>query len=535
MFKKTQVLAWCSLLVTIFMCAIFGGQAIAQTELQTITPPQSDEYLANPAVGWQEAHTAQPLLPESIVYKRPDYGWVKQNPSPGVYDWSAVDADLNKAVAQGKQFAFRIYTMKGESYGGHQIPQWAMDKGISLINGAPDYSNCVYQEEWGIFVNALRQKYDGNPHIAYIDISGYGNFNEWSWTDGQTEWDDSSRAPATLDGQARKRLADMFIGGSGTITCRNADGSTRSVSYSYPGFQKTQLVLPYAGVRQSNEYVFSKRKDVGMRNDCLGRAGNDIMTKLGGVIAQLWPHAPIIFEFCGNPSTTDDLLGNADTLLKQAHGSIARDNFTGNRSVPGLQRILKNVGYRYTLKQITLPKVAQPSQTITVEMIWHNLGYAPNYPKMGQTFSMKIFLVKADGTELQNWDVPVETHKWLPAAKLPGTPPDHKVSATLSLIETLPAAEYDLKVALIEQRTSKPINVALEGRDQHGRYPIGRLTISTTSPLSEPDGTSTLLAPSDQTCPADLNQDQKVNWRDFSWVRSLRLLWQVIRNWGQQC
>ena len=63
----------------------------------------------------------------------------------------------------------------------------------------------------------------GNPAIAFIDISGYGKFNEWDWGT-QTEWDplwDESykknpREPPstmqTLDSQARRRLVDIFVG-----------------------------------------------------------------------------------------------------------------------------------------------------------------------------------------------------------------------------------------------------------------------------------------------------------------------------------
>ena len=64
------------------------------------------------------------------------------------------------------------------------MPEWVLQKGAKILNsGEPDYSNCRYQEEWGKFVAELIARYDGNPDIAFIDISGYGNFSEWSWRD----------------------------------------------------------------------------------------------------------------------------------------------------------------------------------------------------------------------------------------------------------------------------------------------------------------------------------------------------------------
>ncbi len=123
----------------------------------------------------------------------------------------------------------------------------------------------------GSFVNALVERYDGNPNIAFIDISGYGDFNEWSWVD-QTEWDFSweehyNQGTAskytfnTIDGQARRRLADMFIGGEFTDTfAERISNKPRYVNYKYAGFQKSQLVLPYAGMIQATQYVFTQRR-----------------------------------------------------------------------------------------------------------------------------------------------------------------------------------------------------------------------------------------------------------------------------------
>src|SRR5215203_5201570 len=114
--------------------------------------------------------------------------------------------------------------MVGAPFDGHMIPDWVLRKGAKLFaDGEPDYSNCIYQETWARFVEQLSIRYDGNPDVAFIDISGYGNFNEWGWQNQQTEWDElwadhyslGTAVPAdfqTLDGQARKRLADMFIG-----------------------------------------------------------------------------------------------------------------------------------------------------------------------------------------------------------------------------------------------------------------------------------------------------------------------------------
>src|SRR5690606_4762305 len=131
--------------------------------------------------------------------------------------------------------------------------------------------------------------------------SGYGNFNEWGWEDSQTTWEDNYMNPTTLDGQARSRLAEMFIGGSNNSHRCQTGNSTQTTSYNYVGFQETQLVMPFAGIQQSTRYVAESRSDVGIRYDCLGRDAS--LPKIDDVIEATWRTAPIVFEFCADSTT----------------------------------------------------------------------------------------------------------------------------------------------------------------------------------------------------------------------------------------
>jgi hypothetical protein len=458
----------------------------AQVVTKTVTPAQISDYLANPGIGWQETKTpSNPILPETVVYKRSDYSWADQNPGDNNFNWGAVDSDLAVARNQGKQFSFRIYTMKGPGFGGAQIPQWVIDNGATLINGRPDYSNCIYQDEWGKFVNAMVAHYDGNPNVAFIDISGYGDFNEWSWNDDQT-----NITPGSIDGQARQRLIDMFMGGSGTIQCKDRNGQQQSVNYSYPGYRLTQLVMPYAGIQESSRYAQSKSANVGFRHDCLGRirASDDLIQKVGDVIDRTWPIAPVVFEYCGNNSTTPQLLANADELLQRAHGSLTHDNFSGSRDVNGLTNILRNVGYRYLVKSATFPSIANPGSALPIDMTWTNVGYAPNYPKMGQTFTEHTYLIDANGNVVVDDPSNANTASWIPG--------DHLVSQVINLPSNLAAGTYQIKVAIIDRRTGLPINLAFVGRDENGRYPLDTITITsevlaTGTPTPQPTATGT--------------------------------------------
>lgn len=435
----------------------------------TVTFAATTDYLVNPGIGWQETKDfAHPKLPETVSYRRRQYNWALLNPTPGVFDWSPIDKDLQEAVAQGKQFSFRVYSMSGESYGDHQLPQWVVEQGaVILASGEPYYSNCVYQEKWSEFIEQMRQRYDGNPNLAWIDISGYGNFNEWSWHEQTTVVEN------TLDTQARKHLVDIFIGGTGTIECANSQNITQTLTYTATGFQQTQLVMPYAGIRQSTRYVASRRADIGIRHDCLGSLNHtdDLLLKIGDVIESTWRRAPIIYEFCSNPD-----LSVALPVLKSTHASIVHDNI-GDFDTAELRDLLRFVGYRYTLKQATYTPNLAPGSTIELSTQWVNSGYAPAYPRMGEDFELSFLLIDSNNNVAQEWQSSSDLSLWMPAATITGTAPINLIKQSLELDRRLATGTYELKAAVIDRRSNKAIYLANERRDQSGRYLIGTVTV----------------------------------------------------------
>lgn len=456
--------------VTVVVSAVVTAAGAA-----TVNPTISTDYLPNPGIGFQAMHDLDdPVLPETVAYRRQQYGWDTQNPAQGVYDWSPIDADIAAAAALGKQLSFRIYTMRGEIFGGHRVPAWVLSEGAQLLgNGQPKYSDCVYQQRWSEFVEAMRVRYDGNPDIAFLDISGYGNFNEWSWH-SQTEWDDDALNPTTLDGMGRKRLADMFIGGSGTITCTLAGGGTQQVSYSYPGFQQTQLVMPNAGIRQSTWYVASRRLDVGFRHDCLGSPSHTdhMYEDLFHPLETLWRTAPIAYELCGQED-----LDLALDLLRLTHGTIVHENNGGN-DVEHLAATLRDAGYRFTLVEATFPDVSFFTGDIDVELTLRNVGFAPAYAKMGQDFELRAYLLEPDGDVGASWTLASDPNDWLPAHPIGSAVPDQDAGETLTLPGGLHLASYTFAVGILDLRTGDHIALANEGTDDDELLPLGTIVFS---------------------------------------------------------
>ena len=436
----------------------------------SVFTPDMETYLPNPGVGWQNDHAHEeifPFFPETIYYPvRHQIAWDVLNPAKGVYDWSALDAEYNRAIQEGKQFSFRVYTMTYSEYG-DRIPDWVEAEGVLFTElGDPDYTSCVYQQEWGTFVNTMLERYDGDPNVAFIDISGYGDFNEWPWLDHQTAWDDEwaeayesgEAGPATLkelDAQARRRLADMFIGGSfEEHLCRDASGQIVQTSYSYKGAQSTQLIMPYAGIRQSIQYVFMQRSDVGFRYDCLGRPGT--LDYMPSMIGERWMYAPVVFELCSDTLDLQDM----KALLEQTHGSVVHNN--DFQDLPSLQDIILPIGYRFHLESAGVEPSNIPGDVFLM-MTWKNIGSAPNYPRMGQEFELHVYIVDENDNVIVDEIAADKTSLWMP--DVPQT-----FHVILEMPETADPGHYNIKVSLVEKRTGRPIYLAMGEDDQNGRY-----------------------------------------------------------------
>lgn len=434
--------------------------------------PDTQTYFPNPGMGWQDDHKHEEipsLFQETIYYPvRKEIAWRVLNPAEDVYNWSVLDAHLERAVREGKQFSFRVYTMI-DFESGHMVPDWVIEGGAIITElGDPNYSSCVYQEEWGDFVSALLERYDGDPNIAFIDISGYGNFNEWSWHDHQTEWDSvwdeafqaGSAGPATmreLDAQARRRLADMFIGGSfNGHTCLDSAGDLEIVNYSYVGAARTQLVMPFAGIKQATQYVFLKSPEIGFRYDCLGRDGdNDSKVEL---IGERWKDAPVIFELCADSIRLEEI----QTLLQAAHGSIVHNNDFSD--LGSIYSTISAIGYRYYVTNASLQLGDSPGQVL-LSMTWQNIGTSPNYPKMGQEFDLHVYLMNEWNEIVTVKILAVDTTQWLP-----GLVQDVQVS--IDMPSDAYVGNYVVRVSLVERRTAEPIFLAFGTPDGDLRYPV---------------------------------------------------------------
>jgi LysM repeat protein len=109
------------------------------------------------------------------------YYWAQLEPRPGVYRWDLIDRDLRPWAAAGKKAILRVSAAGWANWdraagSGHGTPFWVYAQGVTSVterDGAvlPQYWNPVFQRDLAAFLKALAARYDGNPHLAAVDIS----------------------------------------------------------------------------------------------------------------------------------------------------------------------------------------------------------------------------------------------------------------------------------------------------------------------------------------------------------------------------
>jgi hypothetical protein len=423
-------------------------------------------------MGWQDTQPQDKRFAETVAYRR--FNWNDLNPAQGIFDWGLLEKFRSDTVRSGSAISFRIRTAQPPPWGtGQTMPDWLVKQGALITDGhsevegvrstEPVYAGCRFLEAHGQFIEALRQRYDADPAIAFIDIGSYGTYGEWD----SEQYDEE---PGSLDWHARRHIIDMYIGSRGMRPCLNAGDQIEHIAYDYVGFQQTQLVMPYTPLfADSLRYALSRRQDIGIRHDALGSAKHQqrYSQEIGAWVEERWPAAPIIFELISQ-ADTPEALRLARDFAQEMHASFIHDNLTGRGDDELLEGMLAVIGYRLTLQAITYTAQLSPSDMLSVEMTWQNTGAALLYR---HTYPLVLSLTGAQGEPVLEQQLEPNLQDWLPGKTI-------FLQTQLSLPANLPTGPYDLRLAFIDRTTQQPIlSLAIAGRDEQGRYLIGPVDV----------------------------------------------------------
>ncbi len=439
---------------------------IARTTLRPTSILASQAELANPFRGsyqWLDRPPEPAGWPLVDSYIR--IAWRDVEVARDVYDFSLIDTRLARARERGGKLGLRIMSAcTGCSRPNISVPEYLKDlmpRGFSFTfegteNYAPDWNDPDYLERLNVLLATLGDRYDNDPRLGWIEITGYGDWGEWH----TTGWPYPSSGGATV-------ITD--------------DNARRIVDMNLAAFQHKRLVMLHDH-EKALAYALSRSPTIGIRNDCLGDPWfTEAMTARSSIIRDRWKSAPIITEYCYQRPGTGGF-GLAASQLKAFHvAMIANGNMEPMSSFSDEERVLflrnnESSGYRIALNSLNVPSQIQPGSAFTVEASWSNTGVTPPYTPWTVAFRLRdpsTGAVAWQGTSrmelmtlLPTWDGQSNA--------------DHPVSVMddFQLPITIPGGAYDVSIVVVEPTNYyRPLSLAVSGRDADGSYSLGRIMV----------------------------------------------------------
>ncbi len=464
-----------ALFVSLLAVSLILGLGFFQTGRETVVvrPKAINDVLVNPGMGittfqrfndeplnaglrWSEEGPTAPAKTEagvdfprtSISYCR--WFWSAIEPQSGAVRWEILDGALEEARKHGQTLAIRLMPYDEQ----HPLPEWYQKSGARRANQPgdpdgkvwqPDFSDPLYLRYWGRVIAAAGARYDGHPFLDTVDVSSIGYWGEgWS--------------PYMPDFEVQKALIDIY----------------------FDAFRKTPLLMNFD---QERALAYATAKGAGWRLDCLGdmrTTSNDPffppemldvypqqVVRAG--IQEAWKRAPVSLETCWVPGHWKEQGWDVDYILEQALRWHVTSVNVKSSAIPKewkqqFDDFQKKMGYRFLLRRFEYPRTTRPGKMIAIQSWWFNAGVAPVYRDYQLAFRLKSgaesAVVRTDA-QLRNW--------------LPG---DAVWDGSVYVPDNLPAGNYEIAVGILDPRLEKPaIQLAIEGRDAEGWYPVGQVEV----------------------------------------------------------
>lgn len=191
--RVLSLLSGLTLLLSLPLCAAGTSGWV------TVTPGATDDILTNPGIGVASFHDGYGEHLGLAQY--PDAGyeyfrfyWRQLEPQEGQFNFAPIDRVFALAAAHrpAMNVALRIMALDAPE-SGSMVPDWLIQKGINgswSANGQtfiPDLSDPRFIRYAQRLMNALGQRYDGNPALAFIDIGLVGSWGEWHNSNFQSQ------------------------------------------------------------------------------------------------------------------------------------------------------------------------------------------------------------------------------------------------------------------------------------------------------------------------------------------------------------
>ncbi len=385
------------------------------TESRTM---DTDEVLINPGKGYvflgyldTEEYREDFKDMISVGYNR--FGWNKIEPEEGVYDWSNIDSYIDYYRKRGRQFAFGV--MCANTYGSSEYitPQWVFEAGArgkeivtesEVTQMIPDWTDPVFLEKLNGFIQALADRYDGNPDIAYIDIRSYGNWGEQHTFGIEDAWPDITS----------EQLKELYL------------------KPYMESFRATQLVIPWGKEIYNDTYQWAVEQGVTIRRD-------GIVTYSDGSEGRMvYGKAPAIFEYPGSymkeaREKGDWKYDEVEAVIENGaptYLQLYQDMYDSNRTF--YDELANRIGYYFRFKGAVYQNKIVDGKPCDIRLTFRNDGVAPIY----EPAVLKIGLLDSDYNPVHIYPLSDSPGEWMPGEEV-------TVNASLELEKSGGGLRYD--------------------------------------------------------------------------------------------
>ncbi len=482
-------------------------------------PAWPRSYDATIRVTWRQL---QPTDPRTLGPNAPD---------DGKYDFSVIDNALAQAADRGMRLTLRVSAYNSCCNADNpndtnlEIPDWVRaipgtstsylgpPTGSStnpVTQVVPNWNDPTYLADFEQLLAALGRRYDGDERLSVFEFSGYGDFSE----NHIAYLRDTLHAPGPSPEQSVKALGYFSQFLDQNITTASI---RRLVAAHVNAFPHTQLVTNVQNpeiVREllADDVTIKLTASVGIRSDCLGVQAplpawaednsSPYVKNKDPLVAQLTQRlaaAPVITEWCFLSLGG----GDAQRFYEKALRDVVKYHVSMTSSVnfpessltfttpmdPKLYLLWANAnvdaGYRYSV-DARPGSGALRDNAATIAVTWTNYGSAaatetwiPAYQLVD--FSGAVIRTIPSTVGLKN----LVSDEGAGGEAMEPSPAGATESVAVDLAG-LPAGHYTLRASVAWQQHKPgpshvvnypPMQLARDGRDDSGRYPIATLDI----------------------------------------------------------
>ncbi len=483
-------------IVVVAALAVLGLRAVAQEAPnadRVVVELQDDgRALINPNMGWTmhfysniTSNYGSRLEPSdaldwfegcSVVYLR--LPWSYLEPEEGVFNWAIVDTPAQRWIARGKQVAFRFTT--SENWLEYATPKWVFDAGAKGVRYTwtegekedgkcvdPEFDDPIYLEKLENFLAAAGKRYNGNPHVAFIDVGTYGMWGEGHSTLG------------VWRGVPHSRMTPE----------RTLDVVRKHVDLHKKYFPDVQLCIsddvagPEAPGRDYPTTDYALSQGVSLRDDSILVQPQPKSWFHSEMASKFWPTMPVILEHEHLMSSKERGAWDDELLCKSVedyHASYMSIHWFPDVEWQELsdtvRRINKRLGYRLLPSRVEYPKSVKIDAFFDVAWRLQNVGVAPCYDGGFVALTVKdekggIVSVLVD----ESFDV-----RELEVGE-PGAAPAVDRTARFRIGHVAPTTKpgvYDLYLSVGDRDGTPRYELPLGDSDGARRYKIGKIELT---------------------------------------------------------